>query len=247
MSTIEKPKNRWEQAARAKKTKALFDALKLRNVSLEDALAYDTIQQESLAAEIGVKSPGAYSWSLVIERLKADKTTPEPKPKEKYRRPLWEMDEVAAMLEPYVGTVEHMWGGSFRRRSSTVGDLDLIVITDGPLSEAGMTGPLANDRPELVQFSTDVTLLDETELQVDVWRCLPSEIGPFMAFVTGPKEWNVVCRSRAMDSGWKLSQHGLVDMDGRRLDDNTESGIFRMLGLPDLTPEQRQTWKEFVK
>ena len=241
--------NKYEQAARARKVKALVDYLLSLGVDRDKALAYDTIAIESLSAEAGVKPPSAFAWSQVLDKLAeraSEPTGPTLFDRPKPRRPFWEVDEIVHMIEPYLTGVRHEWGGSYRRRAETVGDLDLIVITDGPLSESGLTGPLALDRPELVQFSRDVDLLDDTAIQVDVWRCLPDEIGPFMAFVTGPKEWNVLCRSRAIERKWKLSQHGLVNDTGKRLDDNTEESIFRKLGLPALTPEQRQNWRQHV-
>lgn len=240
--------NRFEQIARAKKVNALVEHLVRLGVNRDEAIAYDTVRIESLCVDAGVKPPSALAWSQVLDKLAAqmsEQATLFEAPKPKLRRPLWEVAEIVHLLEPYIGCA-HEWGGSFRRQADTVGDLDLVVITDGALADAGLSGPLEIDRHDLVQFSRDVELLDETVIQVDVWRCTPAEIGPFMAFVTGPKEWNVMCRSKALSRKWKLSQHGLFDKSGARIDLNTEESIFELLDLPVLTPTERQEWREHM-
>lgn len=237
--------NRFEAAARAHKVKLLVGHLLMLRATADEARVYPLSTIEALSAEVGVKMPSMATWALVVDALPSA-GQPTLFERAKPRRTWDAVDRIVAELEPHLAGVEHHWGGSYRRHADTVGDLDLVVVTDGPLSEAGIGGPLACDRSELVQYSRDVDQPDGTAIQVDVWRATPDKVGPFMAFVSGPKEWNVICRTRAIERGWKLSQHGLLDRNGRRLDENTEASIFRLLELPTLTPEERHDWRRHV-
>lgn len=50
-------------------------------------------------------------------------------------------------------------------------------------------------------------------------------------------------RARAKARGMALSQNGLTDREtGVQLDDGTEQDIYRLLGLPYLSPEERQRY-----
>ncbi len=52
-------------------------------------------------------------------------------------------------------------------------------------------------------------------------------------------------RRLAARKGFALSQVGLLDRATRaQLDDGTEEGIYRLLGLPFLNPEERQKWAD---
>lgn len=246
--------NRYEQANRQRKVKVLAGHLQAFDVTRDEARSYDTERIAEVAAQAGVHAPSAATWQLVVDALPVRYKNHQgslferPKP----RRPWAAMDQIVQRFDRQMMAVgllrgiHYHWGGSYRRQASTCGDLDLIVVTDGHLREVPLPSPL-ECRADLVQYSRDVDLPDGTAVQVDVWRCQPNQTGPFLAFVTGPKEWNIHCRTLALRKGWMLSQFALTDEVGRRIDTNDEGAIFEALGLPPLTPTERQQWRTHLQ
>jgi len=80
---------------------------------------------------------------------------------------------------------------------------------------------------------------DGTVLQIDMWRVGPAQLGPFMVFATGPKRLNVTMRRKAQKMGLMLSQHGVFDEIGHRIDDNTEEDVFAKVGMDYMTLPER--------
>lgn len=129
--------------------------------------------------------------------------------------------------------LEIVFGGSWRRGCPTVGDLDMIVLADT------LDGIVLPGHAVPYRDGSMCAQLDVDGVQVDVWACPPDQAGPFLWFVTGPKDLNIVMRSLARQHGWKLSQYGLAGFDGPVA---TEADVAAALGMPCLTPAQRDDW-----
>jgi len=138
--------------------------------------------------------------------------------------------------------------GSWRRGAPTIGDIDIVVITEsGELSpnllDEGVRLPKSFDAqrsgPKVAQG--DLVLPTGERIHLDVWSCKPNERGAYLMFATGPMELNLMQRKRAIRLGYALSQIGLLDgTTKRQLDDGTEEDIYRLIEWPWLTPQQRQ-------
>jgi DNA polymerase (family 10) len=139
-------------------------------------------------------------------------------------------------------------GGSWRRGASVIGDIDLLVISDGPLTatllEPGAALPSAVDwQRQGPRIANGDMHLPEGPLHVDVWHGYPSSKGAMLVFFTGPMELNIYQRSRAKRMGMALSQNALTDRaTGKQLDDGSEEHIYELLAMPYETPEHRQRW-----
>jgi DNA polymerase/3'-5' exonuclease PolX len=134
--------------------------------------------------------------------------------------------------------------GSLRRGTEDVGDVDLLVVREGDL------GALVHDVGDSAdRAGLDVVGYWEGDMHVDVYRCDPDQVGPFALFLTGPADFNIVCRRKANALGMSLSQHGLF-MDGERVDEPTsdidagEREVMRLLGRAFIPPEVRDVWRE---
>ena len=46
-------------------------------------------------------------------------------------------------------------------------------------------------------------------------------------------------RKKAQEKNWKLSQYGLFNQDGERIDENNEQSIYNLLEMEYLDPERR--------
>ena len=172
---------------------------------------------------------------------------------EKIRRSRAQLQPVVEQLGTELSLLnpglEFTFCGSWRRGVDVIGDLDILVITE--------TGRLAPDLldpgvelPESVTWQRrgariangDLQLVDGP-LHLDVWCAKPESRGAMLVFTTGPGQLNMRQRARAKARGMALSQNGLADREtGVQLDDGTEADIYRLLGLPYLSPEERQRY-----
>lgn len=157
---------------------------------------------------------------------------------EKVRRPRHEFDPVVLRLAAWanneVGPDNWEFGGSWRRMSPLVGDIDLVVFRPTFAHVELPEGFIAERHGDVVIQG------DYLGAHVDLWACDPAVRGPFMWFITGPKDLNVWMRSRALSLGTKLSQYGLGDLT----EVPHELMVSGQLGLPWLPPEQRDRWKD---
>ncbi len=162
--------------------------------------------------------------------------------------------------EPYVKIVEQSLNpevtvtvaGSYRRGKATVKDLDFVVcsfVEKYALINAAMR--VVQHLPDSFVASNGTQtgrIVRGTidKMVIDLYLCTPEEYGAMLMFLTGPKEFNVYARMLAKSKGMKLSQYGLYVGDTEELvcACTAEAPIFKALGLPYSTPEQRE---EFVK
>lgn len=147
---------------------------------------------------------------------------------------------VAEMLTDHINIAGHkaQVAGSIRRRLKSVGDIDLVVQAN---NLAGVTLPTWLT---VVRGGKDYRryVVPESGLGVDIWRCPSDDAwGGFMLFATGTADYNVFMRRHANQRGYKLNQHGLWRA-GAHLP-LREYEIVQVLGLPYLTPEERNHFK----
>jgi DNA polymerase (family 10) len=139
--------------------------------------------------------------------------------------------------------------GSWRRGAPLIGDLDFLVVSEGQLSATLFDDGIV--LPSVVTWQRlgpriangDLLLSDGSLMHVDCWQAPPKSRGAMLAFCTGPMALNVYQRQRAKRMGMALSQNALTDRaTGRQLDDGTEESIYRILRMPYMQPEERQSW-----
>lgn len=139
--------------------------------------------------------------------------------------------------------------GSYRRRKETIGDLDLLALSTGPLEETG-----AEIIEHFVGYPgvAEVNVAGGTKgsvvlsggVQVDL-RVLPREsFGAALQYFTGSKEHNVRLRTLAIRNGLRINEWGVyrvpedadpndIDLDSlERVAGETEEEVYRTLELP---------------
>ncbi|HHE47363.1 MAG TPA: DNA polymerase/3'-5' exonuclease PolX, partial [Candidatus Acetothermia bacterium] len=130
--------------------------------------------------------------------------------------------------------------GSLRRGCETVGDLDLLAISDQPEAAASAFVSLPEVEEVLAQGPKKSSVRLSGGLQVDL-RIVPEEsFGAALQYFTGSKAHNIRLRERAVARGWKLNEYGLFDREGKRLAGETEEDIYRALDLDFIPPELRE-------
>lgn len=105
--------------------------------------------------------------------------------------------------------------GSFRRRSPTLGDID-VLMKHLPI-EALLAHLRATPRFDVVgvlsrgsQKASLLLRIDRLVRRVDVLVASPAEYVPALVYFTGSKAFNIYMRAIARTRGWSLSEHGLT-------------------------------------
>lgn len=125
--------------------------------------------------------------------------------------------------------------GSLRREKETVGDIDLIILTD--------------DRPKVTQIlkeEMDAVLSEGEEKISGLVRNKRCQIrfarkeayGAMLLHFTGSKEHNIKLRQRAQELGMRLNEYGLWKQEAQ-VAGETEESIFETLEFPFIPPQRR--------
>jgi len=148
--------------------------------------------------------------------------------------------------------------GSYRRQCPDVGDLDVIVVTDEPLTTWNWVGLKVTEKKAFGWLD-----IGGERMMLDAWRCPPDSVGPFLLFLTGPPDLNVWMRQRADRRGLLLNQYGLfvaekndrgktvpgdrvderVEFTARSSTEAVEQKVLDQLELDWLPPQERDHWR----
>ncbi|HKN46768.1 MAG TPA: DNA polymerase/3'-5' exonuclease PolX, partial [Candidatus Polarisedimenticolia bacterium] len=168
----------------------------------------------------------------VEKRTEAPRRTPLP-----MAEPIAE--RLLADLEKAQGLGQAVIAGSYRRRSDTIGDLDILATgkDSGPIMDRFVrheeVGEIVSEGP------TRSTIRLKAGLQVDL-RVVPEEsFGAALHYFTGSKAHNIAVRGRGVERGLKINEYG-VFKDEKRIAGRTEQEVYRTVGLPYIPPELRE-------
>jgi DNA polymerase (family 10) len=129
--------------------------------------------------------------------------------------------------------------GSIRRGKETVGDLDLLAVSDRPEEAARAFTSLPEVEEVLAQGPKKSSVRLSGGFQVDLRIVPEGSFGAALQYFTGSKAHNIRLRERAVARGWKLNEYGLFQGE-RMLAGGTEAGIYEALGLTYIPPELRE-------
>ena len=137
------------------------------------------------------------------------------------------------------------YGGSLRRRRSTVRDIDLVVAS----AEPGAVMDAFSARPEPAHIEergeTKLTAVTHTELNVDLRVVPPPSYGNLLQHFTGSAEHNVALRAYAQRRGYKICEYNVEHVaSGRRITCTTEAEVYELVGLHYIPPELRENQGE---
>jgi DNA polymerase (family 10) len=217
-----------------KRASMLFKELKIR--SLDDLRDACVGQRIRTLDGFGPKLEAAILEGLEIA-YEADK------------RIIWaEAEARAQLLLDYLGEGPPLRSieiaGSFRRKQETVGDLDLLLVTDDFNAVTEHFASYSGLAEVLARGETKMSARLTCKLQVDL-RAVPEEsFGAALQYFTGSQSHNIVLRGLAKNRGWKVNEYGVFDGD-RRIAGRTEEDVYAALGLPWIPPELREGRREF--
>lgn len=149
-------------------------------------------------------------------------------------------EEVVDLLSARAAVESIAPAGSLRRMKETIGDIDILVASRQPerVTEAFTGLPIV--REVLATGATRPSILTREGLQVDLRVVAPDQWGSALQYFTGSKEHNIALRGLAQERGWKLSEYGLFDREGKRIAGRTEEEIYHALELEWIPPELRE-------
>lgn len=148
-------------------------------------------------------------------------------------------DALLAELRAVPGVHEAVAAGSLRRMRDTVGDLDLLVTANrgSAVMDRFTAGP--DVQRVLAKGPTRASVALRSGLQVDLRAVPQASFGAAWMYFTGSKAHNIALRRVAQDAGLKLNEYGLYRGD-KRIAGDTETSVYRALGLPFIEPELRE-------
>jgi DNA polymerase (family 10) len=132
--------------------------------------------------------------------------------------------------------------GSLRRFCESVGDLDLLVVSEGDAAAVMQRFVALPAVREVVAYGARTSaVLSAAGIQVDVRVVRPEQFGAASVYFTGSRAHNVALRRRALERGWTLNEYGLTEQaTGTVIASATEADVYRALGLAWIPPEIRE-------
>ncbi|NNJ94897.1 MAG: DNA polymerase/3'-5' exonuclease PolX [Halobacteria archaeon] len=144
-----------------------------------------------------------------------------------------------AYLQATRGIKDIVVAGSFRRRSETVGDLDILATASR--GSPVMDRFVAYDQVAEVISSgkTRATVVLRSGLHVDLRVVPQASYGAALCYFTGSRAHNIAIRKIGVRKGYKINEYGVFRHD-KRIAGKTEKSVYRQVGLPCIEPELRE-------
>lgn len=141
--------------------------------------------------------------------------------------------------------------GSYRRRKETVGDIDILAITESPAIVSQHFAAYPEIKKVESAGETRSTVMLRSGLQVDLRIVPPESYGAAMQYFTGSKEHNVKLRTKAVALGLRVSEYGVFRggddaaeagdrWAGERIAGEDEAGVYEAVGVRWIPPELRE-------
>jgi DNA polymerase (family 10) len=163
------------------------------------------------------------------------------------------LDVAEAMTEPLLAYLRGLEGveqaevaGSYRRRKETVGDLDILAISEAGQEVIAQFAAYGDVEEVISEGETRSTVIIHPGLQVDL-RVVPARsYGAALLYFTGSKAHNIALRNMALDQDLKINEYGVFRQpeddgeEGEQLAGETEEAIYALFDLPFIAPELRE-------
>lgn len=211
-----------------KTVKLLYQSLKIKDLEdLEDMAKHREIRK--------LKGMNEKREAKILENIKYTKKVT--------RNLLGNMlplaNEIKNDLKKLDKVVEVEIAGSIRRRKETIGDIDILVITDGPQEIMESFISMDNVDRVIAKGPTKSTVRLKENVSSDLREVPEKSFGSALLYFTGSKEVNVELRKLSIKKGFKLNEYGLFKGD-KMIAGKTEEEIFHKLKMDYLEPELRE-------
>ncbi len=219
----------------AKKAYKLANAFNLTNRDT----ALEIIKTHAEKHEIQeLEGFGEKSEKDITEAINDQKKTKN----EKIRMLYVKAEEILARIigymkkNPRVINIEAL--GSYRRKSPTIGDLDLVVATEEPEEVLQYFSQYPEVADILVKGERKCAVVLTNDVQVDLNVSKPAAFGAMLQYNTGSKQHNIILRTYALEKKLSLSEYG-IKTNGDLHEFDNEVDFYNYIGLPYIEPELR--------
>lgn len=129
--------------------------------------------------------------------------------------------------------------GSLRRRTSTIGDVDIAVATDSPIKVLDHFTNYPKKQRVLEKGEKTASIIVSGSVQVDLIVQSPDSYGSLLQHFTGSKHHNIALREYAIKKQMSLSEYG-IKKGGKLIKCPTEEDFYQRLGMEWIEPELRE-------
>ena len=145
------------------------------------------------------------------------------------------------MFDACSGLISITAAGSLRRWEETIGDLDLIAVSERPEETGPALAALPTVREVLVSGDAKTSVVVDPGIQIDLRIGEPNAMGAMLQYFTGSQQHNIRLRDFANRQGLSLNEYGITVVDtGQTELFPDEETFYGRLGLPWIPPELRR-------
>ncbi|MFW5760006.1 MAG: DNA polymerase/3'-5' exonuclease PolX [Cyclobacteriaceae bacterium] len=157
------------------------------------------------------------------------------------RTKLHEASEMIKPLLDYLGKkVDDVTiAGSYRRQKETVGDIDILGISNDPDKAMDHFVNFEEVERVIAKGESKSSVKLRTDLQVDLRIFDKKSFGAAILYFTGSKAHNIALRKIGQGKDYKINEYG-VYKGNKRVAGKTEKEIYEKLGLIFIEPELRE-------
>ncbi len=147
-------------------------------------------------------------------------------------------EKIVSELRKVRGVKKIICAGSIRRMQETIGDIDMVAVTDKPklIMDAFVRLPEVQAIHSRGETLSSVRLKNGRDADLRVLP--PKSFGAALQYFTGDKLHNIEVRKIAIKKGLKLNEYGLWK-GNRNIAAETEEEIYEKLGMATPPPELR--------
>ncbi len=152
-------------------------------------------------------------------------------------------ERIVEELLKHDAVIDAVPAGSLRRMQETIGDIDIITVSEDSSAVMEAVRLLPATERVLASGDTKTSVLTASGLQVDVRVVKPDQAGAALQYFTGSKEHNVHVREIAKKHGMKVNEYGVFRIgeegaEGERVGGATEEEVYSVLGFAQLPPPE---------
>ncbi|MFC1521572.1 DNA polymerase/3'-5' exonuclease PolX [Elusimicrobiota bacterium] len=179
-----------------------------------------------------------------------------------HRIDIWQAKIISRALLEQVKKIKNVSkveiAGSLRRGKETVGDLDILCVSNNGGKVIKDFTKLSCVERILAAGQTKASVQLKRGIQCDL-RVVPKEsLGAALMYFTGSKQHNIALREHALKLGYTINEYGLFKIDtgckmsdagkkkkkSRKIAGKTEKEAYKALGLEWIPPELRESTGE---
>jgi DNA polymerase (family 10) len=131
-----------------------------------------------------------------------------------------------------------MAAGSIRRMEDTVGDIDILCVSEEREAVMDAFVKIVGVDSVLVKGEKKSSVRMRDRIQVDLRVFEKKKFGAALQYFTGNKQHNVIIREMAVKKGLMLNEYGLFK-GKKKIAGETEESIYEALGMQYIPPEIR--------